>query len=119
MAPSLFTKIANLFDCGYHDEPKTGEYLFQRPGLQLLRNAPRDGEYRIVKISDTLHLQSKCRDEWRFVEAYDEGYDAYGKLRNGGWVKLANVARYTETGLCNIALQIKGKPPAVEVVKTL
>ena len=83
-------------------------------GRVSLRNAPANGEYRVVDRYGNFCLQSSEDGEnWVFVEIFDDGYRGNGECEPPKWEILGTQKPCTKERLLNVARQILGEAPVI------
>ena len=80
-------------------------------GNVILRNAPINGDYRVIDVYGSPCLQSS-RDgkNWVFVEIFDNGsWEPYGATARR-WAILGKYKAESAERLLNVAREIRGEP---------
>jgi hypothetical protein len=81
------------------------------------RIRPRGSDYRPVRYQNgRLGLQSKVGDSWEDVLCYDDGFDDYGRLDAGRWVRLSETCRWNKFELDQIRSGLMGIVREPEVI---
>lgn len=84
---------------------------------------PVADKYRISKFPVStfykLGLEAFYNGEWVTVEEYNDGYDEYGRLRDGQWVGIHTTCMWDNESLERIARSLLGSEPEIKPMKVI
>lgn len=87
---------AALFRGDLDQSPSTGSEFVHGN----CRFSPKGEDYRIVRHQNgRLGLQSLSNGDWTDLLEYDDGNDDYGRLHPARWRNMADLCRWSESGL--------------------